>query len=252
MSNPTAVLPLPPHPEIRAYYRTPRGKREFLRDIFDETSGDYDKLEGVLSLGSGRKYRNMALRRAGLSDSMCVLDVATGTGLVAREALAIVGKRGSVIGLDPSANMLREARSLEGLTTILGVGESLPFANAQFDFLSMGYALRHLGDLRRAFREYFRVLRPGGRICLLEISRPAGAIKRGLMSSYFQLLLPILARTVTRSPQTARLWKYYWETIDQCVKPEVVLSALRDAGFIEARRHLAFGLFSEFIANRPA
>ena len=250
MSNPALATPLPPHPTLRTYYVTPSGKRAFLRDIFDETAHDYDRLEGVLALGSGRWYRRQALRRAGLTAGMRVLDVASGTGLVAREAIDVVGPGGAVVGVDPSLGMLRRARALPALRAVMGVGEALPFADEQFDFLSMGYALRHLPDLRAAFGEFHRVLRPGGRVCLLEISRPAGPVRRRLMGAYFRLLLPIIARVATTSPQTPRLWRYYWETIEQCVPPDVVLRALHDAGFADARRTLSLGVFSEFTATR--
>jgi len=249
-NNPGVALP--PHPRLQSYYGSARGaKASFLRDIFDATADDYDRLEHVVALGSGRWYRREALRRAGLVHGMRVLDVATGTGLVAREALFLLGKGAQVVGVDPSLGMLRGARSLPGLVPVLGTGEALPLADQQFDFVSMGYALRHLTDLRVAFGEYFRVLRPGGRVCILELLLPQDPVRRRLLDLYFRLLLPIVARLATRCPRTAQLWRYYWETIDRCVPPQVVLDALRDAGFQDAQRSVAFGLFSEFTATRP-
>ena len=90
-------------------------------------------------------------------------------------ALGLVGSTGYVVGLDPSAGMLHEARKGPCRNLIQGVGEELPFPDASFDFLSMGYALRHVSDLHVAFREYRRVLRPGGIVLLLEVSRPRSA-----------------------------------------------------------------------------
>src|SRR5207244_1214410 len=81
--NTAAAAALPPHPELSTYYRGARAKTAFLRQIFDDTAQDYDRVEGLLALGSGRWYRRQALRRAGLQTGMRVLDVATGTGLVA-------------------------------------------------------------------------------------------------------------------------------------------------------------------------
>jgi demethylmenaquinone methyltransferase/2-methoxy-6-polyprenyl-1,4-benzoquinol methylase len=242
---------LPPHPELSAYYRGEAGKGAFLRDIFDETACDYDCVEGVLALGSGRWYRRQALLRAKLAPGMKVLDVAMGTGLVAREAMGIVGKAGRVVGVDPSVGMLRQARAAIRASAVVGVGQSIPFAEGSFDFISMGYALRHLPDLRPAFSEFHRVLRPGGRVCILEISRPAGRVGRQLMSAYFRLLLPSLSRILDTRPKTRHLWKYYWETIDQCVAPQRVLDALADAGFTMPKRNLSLGMFSEFVAIKP-
>ncbi|MGB7161346.1 MAG: class I SAM-dependent methyltransferase, partial [Tepidisphaeraceae bacterium] len=162
------------------------------------------------------------------------------------------GAGGRVIGVDPSVGMLQQARASLGLPAVLGVGEALPLASATFDFLSMGYALRHLPDLRIAFAEFHRVLRPGGRLCILEISRPAGRLRRQLMGVYFRLLLPMLARTTTSSPQTHKLWGYYWETIDQCVPPDVVMQVLRDVGFDHVGRNVSLGMFSEFVATKRA
>jgi demethylmenaquinone methyltransferase/2-methoxy-6-polyprenyl-1,4-benzoquinol methylase len=244
------ATPLRPHPELREYYGRARGKREFLRDIFDQTAGDYDRIERMLALGTGRWYRRQALCRAGLSRGMQVLDVATGTGLVAREAIDIVGRDRFVIGVDPSAGMIGQARSLDRLLPVLGVGEALPFADAQFDFVSMGYALRHLPDLRQAFAEFHRVLKPGGRACVLEISRPAGQIQTLLLAGYFRLLLPIMARVVEASHQTHRLWEYYWQTIVQCVSPDTVMRTMRDAGFRDVKRHVELGVFSEYVGTR--
>lgn len=250
MSNSPIAVPLRPHPELPEYYGKGRRKGEFLRDIFNQTAPDYDRLERLLALGSGRWYRRQALRRAGVARGMRLLDVATGTGLVAREAIDLVGSTGHVIGVDPSFGMLSQARSLAGLLPVLGVGEALPFADEQFDFISMGYALRHLPDLRAAFAEFHRVLKPGGRLCVLEISRPAGKIQTYLLAGYFRLLLPIFARVLQASSQTHRLWEYYWDTIDQCVSPAVVMQAMTDAGFEQVRRTVSLAIFSEYIARR--
>jgi demethylmenaquinone methyltransferase / 2-methoxy-6-polyprenyl-1,4-benzoquinol methylase len=241
---------VPPHPVIDGYYRDAAGKRPFLRDIFDATAGDYDKVERVLALGTGPWHRRRELRFAGLGQGMRVLDVAMGTGLVAREAASIVGDPALVLGVDPSIGMLGEARRSLGVAAVLGVGEALPVANAAFDFVSMGYALRHLPDLGAAFREFARALKPGGRVCVLEISRPRGAIGRAALATYFRGVLPMLSRVIGTSAQTRELWRYYWQTIDACVEPEVVMASLRDAGFSGVTRRVQFGIFSTFAGTR--
>jgi demethylmenaquinone methyltransferase/2-methoxy-6-polyprenyl-1,4-benzoquinol methylase len=246
--TPTTTAVLPPHPELRTYYGSEANKGAYLRKIFDETAGDYDRVEGILALGSGRWYRRKALLRAGLAQGMQVLDVAMGTGLVAREAIGIVGDRGRVIGVDPSPGMLAQARAALNATAVVGVGQSIPFASDAFDFVSMGYALRHLPDLRAAFAEFYRVLKPGGRACILEISRPTGRLSRLAMGAYFRGVLPVLARVVRTRPATRELWTYYWETIDGCVPPDAVVAALREAGFQIVSRHRNLGIFSEFVA----
>ena len=110
---------------------------------------------------------------------MSLLDIACGTGVLAAHAQSIVGVRGFVVGLDPSPGMLREARGRGVLKLVRGVAESLPLESERFDLLSMGYALRHVSDLRATFGEYRRVLRPGGKVLILEISRPRYRAARG-------------------------------------------------------------------------
>ena len=156
-----------PIPALPGYYGDERGRRHFLRDLFDGNARDYDYVERLLALGSGSWYRRHALLRAGLAPGMHVLDVATGTGLVAREAMAIIGPEGTVVGLDPSAGMLAEAHRLLPMRLVRGRGERLPLRDASFDFVSMGFALRHVTDLNALFGEFHRVLKPGGSLCVL-------------------------------------------------------------------------------------
>ena len=85
-------------------------RRQFLTSIFDDTAPDYDRIERVLAFGSGPWYRGMALRRAGLASGAQVLDVGIGTGLVAREALKLIGETGSLVGVDPSAGMMGQVQ----------------------------------------------------------------------------------------------------------------------------------------------
>src|SRR6185503_17339647 len=115
-----------------------------------------------MSLGTGERYRGDALRSAGAHEGSRILDVATGTGVVLRSAVKLSGPGGLVVGLDPSMEMLRENRKTCAAPLFRGFGESLPFADGSFDIISMGYALRHVSDLRALFSEYARVLVPGG------------------------------------------------------------------------------------------
>lgn len=231
------------------YYADERGRRRFLRDLFDGSARDYDYVERLLALGSGSWYRRQALLRAGLASGMQVLDVATGTGLVAREALATVGPAGSVLGLDPSAGMLAEARPLP-MTLVRGRGEKLPLRDAAFDFVSMGFALRHVTDLDALFREFRRVLKPGGAVCVLEISRPRPKLVAQPLRVFMTRMVPAMARIAGRHTDTRRLMDFYWDTIDACVAPEEVLAALGRAGFDAPRRVLSLGMFSEYVAKK--
>ena len=133
------------------YYCTEEQRRPFVNRLFDQAAGQYDRLEWLISLGAGRWYRRQALGRAGLRAGMNVLDVAVGTGLLAREALRIVGKEGRVVGIDPSMGMLSQARRSLPIPLVCGRAEDLPLAPESFDFVCMGYALRHVSDLGAAW-----------------------------------------------------------------------------------------------------
>lgn len=242
---------LRPHAPLPGYYGeglAPR--RSFLRQVFDDTAEDYDRIESLLAWGSGRWYRHQALLRAGLAPAMQVVDIGCGTGLVTREALAIVGPQGSVLGVDPSPGMMGQAH-LAGATLAEGRAEAIPCPDASFDFLSMGYALRHVDDVDAAFAEFRRVLRPGARLLVLEITRPAGSLARALLKGYMHSVVPLLAGLVSRRRGTRQLWRYYWDTIEACIPPAQVLAALERAGFCDVRRYVELGIFSEYTARVP-
>lgn len=242
---------LPPHAPLTEYYRDEAERHQYLRRIFDDTAPDYDRIERVLALGSGPWYRRQALQRAGLAAGAQVLDVGIGTGMVAREALRLIGPGGTLRGVDPSAGMMGQAR-LPGVELLQGRAETLPCADASCDFLSMGYALRHIGDVAAAFGEFHRVLRPGGRLLVLEITKPATRAGTLALKAYMRGVVPVLARVVARRHHTAELWRYYWDTIEACIPPERVMRALGEAGFQDVQRHVELGIFSEYTATRPA
>ena len=234
-----------PIKSLPRYFSDERSRRRFVDGLFDRTATDYDFVETVLGFGTGRRYRREALRRAGLVPTMRMLDVATGTGLLAREARALGG---AVIGLDPSAGMLAEALRLS-VPLVRGCGERLPFADAAFDFVGMGFALRHVADIDALFAEILRVLAPGGTACLLEITRPANRLVASSLRTFMTRMVPAVARIARRDGAT--LMQFYWDSIDACVPPSTILEALQHAGFASPRRTLTLGMFSEYVARKP-
>lgn len=242
---------LVPHPALTEYYAEENQRQAFLDDIFDRTSPTYDRTEKLVGLGTGSRYRRDALLRAGLAPGMRVIDVGVGTGLVARQAADIVGDPRLVTGVDPSAGMLAHAQVPDGLALLRGTGDAIPMPDASADFLSMGFALRHLRTLDASFAEFHRVMRPGARLCLLEMTRPRGAVSRALMKAYMKWFVPAFTRLWRDDGQTYRMWRYYWDTIEACVDPQAVLSALRQAGFEDVKRHVELGIFSEYQGRRP-
>jgi demethylmenaquinone methyltransferase/2-methoxy-6-polyprenyl-1,4-benzoquinol methylase len=241
-----------PHPPLTDYYPDETQRRGWVRSIFDGTAADYDRIERIVGLGSGSWYRGEALLRAGLKPGMKVLDIGVGTGLVSRQVARIVGAPDLVTGIDPSPGMLENARVPDGVKLVRGGVEHLPFADASFDFVTMGYALRHIADLSIAFSECFRVLRPGGRYCILEITNPDGKFHATLLKGYLRGVVPWLARLTSRNAETPVLWNYYWDTIAACARPSQVMHTLEAAGFGKVDRHVELGIFSEYRSDKPA
>jgi demethylmenaquinone methyltransferase/2-methoxy-6-polyprenyl-1,4-benzoquinol methylase len=237
-----------PHAMLPEYYATADARRGFISRTFDAAAGDYDRVDRLLAFGTGAWYRRQALLRAGLAPGMRMLDVAVGTGLVAKEAVRILGDPRAITGIDPSAGMMG-AGDLAGLALVRGRGETLPFASRAFDFLSLGFALRHLDDLAAVFREFRRVLRPGGRLLMLEITRPESALGKACLKGYMRGAVPLLSRLVARDPGTPRLYRYYWDTIEGCAPPARILATLAATGFTGADRFVQLGILSEYRAT---
>ena len=240
-----------PHHPLPEYYGTgdAQGRERFLRATFDSTAVDYNRLERILGLGTGSWYRRQALNRAGLHAGMDVVDVGMGTGLVAHEILRVTGEPRRLVGVDPSPGMMNEARLPPEVVCRLGSAEAIPVPDASADFLVMGYALRHIADFAAACAEFRRVLRPGGRLLVLEITRPESRWATALLKVYMRGAIPLVARLVARAEASPMLWRYYWDTIEACVPPAEVMTTLAGHGLVGVERHVELGIFSEYRAR---
>jgi demethylmenaquinone methyltransferase / 2-methoxy-6-polyprenyl-1,4-benzoquinol methylase len=238
-----------PRPPLSVSHVGDGHRAHFVRSLFDDTAGDYDKINQIFSLGSGAWYRRRCLLRAGLHPGLRTIDVAVGTGLIAREAVRICGDRADVIGIDVSGAMLAVARRKLGVALLQGLAEELPLADGVADFVTMGYALRHVSDLLVAFREFHRVLRHGGTVLVLEIAKPTRPLARALISTYLGRLVPLLCRWAL-GRRSRQLMDYYWHTIESCVPPDEIVGAMRDSGFRDVSCEAEFDLFRSYIGRK--
>lgn len=243
--------PLPPHGTLTKYYSDDADRSRTVRELFDRSARHYDTIERIFGNG-GLLYRRASLRMNGLRPGMRVLDVAVGTAAVARGAAKEVGPSGRVVGVDPNRAMMEQARKHFAGPLVQGVAQALPFASDQFDFVTMGIALRHVPDLKAAFREYLRVLKPGGRLWILESHVARSKLGYALTRLVWAKLVPGLTLLFTRSRDAKLLMDYYWDTVDQCVSPEEIVSALAGVGFEHARARVTLpGAFCEYKGQKP-
>jgi demethylmenaquinone methyltransferase / 2-methoxy-6-polyprenyl-1,4-benzoquinol methylase len=166
------------------------------RVLFAPLGPTYDRYAAVLSLGQDPRWRRFLVSRVDVAPADTVLDVATGTGAVARELMR--QKHCTVVGVDQSPEMLAEARRRLGpnVRLVEARAEQLPFPDASFDALTFTYLLRYVADPAATLRELARVVRPGGTIASLEFGLPTG-IWRPLWEAYVRVVLPCAGRLIS-------------------------------------------------------
>ena len=179
-------------------------RKQHALGLFSGLPRRYDLAGAVLSFGQDPRWRRAMVRQIRASRSDRVLDVATGTGMV---AAALVRRYDcSVVGLDQSPEMLAGARAkleadrqlAEHVTLVRGEAESLPFGDGDFDHLTFTYLLRYVDDPAATLRELARVVKPGGRIASLEFMLPPNALARALWRVYTRAFMPVIGRMISR------------------------------------------------------
>jgi demethylmenaquinone methyltransferase/2-methoxy-6-polyprenyl-1,4-benzoquinol methylase len=166
------------------------------RTLFAPLGPTYDRYAALLSLGQDPRWRRFLVSRVAAGPDDVVLDVATGTGAVARELIR--QKRCTVVGVDQSPEMLAEARRRLGseVRLVEANAERLPFTDGEFDALTFTYLLRYVADPAATLRELARVVRPGGTIASLEFALPHG-VWRPLWELYVRAVLPFSGRLIS-------------------------------------------------------
>ena len=220
--------------------------------MFTRVAPGYDLLNRLLSLRIDTLWRARLVRESGLAPGGRLLDLCTGTGDVLLDFhRRIPGVTG--VGLDFSSGMLALARpKLKGLPFELVQGDALkaPFKAASFDACSMAFGLRNLTDVPKGLAEMRRLLKPGGRVLVLELTRPRNPLVKLAYWPYLHLWLPLMGRLL--SPDGSA-YRYLRDTIERFHSPEQVLAMMADAGLAQARAlPLMGGLATLFIAEAPA
>jgi demethylmenaquinone methyltransferase / 2-methoxy-6-polyprenyl-1,4-benzoquinol methylase len=226
---------------------TSSARKRHALELFAGLPQRYDRMGAVLSFGQDPRWRRALVRAIDPRPGQRVLDVATGTGMVAAELV----RRGhcEVVGLDQSEDMLAGARArlqsepslAARITLVKGEAESLPFADAEFDGLTFTYLLRYVDDSAATLRELARVLKPGGRIGMLEFGVPKHALARALWRGHTRVGLPLIGRVA--SPAWVDVGRFLGPNIEEFHVSEPDLPALwRSAGIDDVHeREMSFG-----------
>ena len=204
-----------------------RGAR--ISHMFDRIAPTYDLLNHLLSANQDVVWRRKAVAALRLTGEERVLDACTGTGDQA-VALLRAGAR-EVVGTDFAPEMVRLAQEKAGDRIRFQVADTtkLPFADASFDVATVSFGVRNLEDLDAGLRELRRVLKPHGRLMVLECSRPPNKVLRGLYNMYFMVVLPLIGNIVSGGADNA--YAYLPRSVQAFPGPEAFAARLRDAGF---------------------
>jgi demethylmenaquinone methyltransferase/2-methoxy-6-polyprenyl-1,4-benzoquinol methylase len=225
---------------------TPEEKTTRVRDVFDSVAGSYDLMNDIMSGGMHRLWKRFALSQTGLRPGQQALDVASGTGDLGAGLARQVGRDGLAVLTDINREMLARGRDRlidKGIgaqvTYVIANAECLPFPDRRFDCVTIGFGLRNVTDKPAALASMRRVLRPGGRLLVLEFSKPRPEI-RAAYDAYSFNVLPRLGGIVAGD---AASYRYLAESIRMHPDQETLATMIRDAGFDDCRWHnLAAGI----------
>lgn len=206
-----------------------------VRAVFDSVATRYDLMNDLMSLGIHRLWKRHTIELAGVRRGQQVLDLASGTGDLADRLAGIVGEEGLVVMTDINATMLGRGRTrmidrgrVGNVRYSLVNAEKIPFPDATFDCVTIGFGLRNVTHKQTAIDEMFRVLRPGGRALILEFSHPLSKSLSKLYDLYSFSVLPLLGRLVVNDPDS---YRYLAESIRMHPDQETLRSMMETSGF---------------------
>jgi demethylmenaquinone methyltransferase / 2-methoxy-6-polyprenyl-1,4-benzoquinol methylase len=211
--------------------------------MFDGIAGSYDLLNSLMTAGLHTRWRELGVLLAQVGPGDRALDVCCGTGDFAFALRRVVGREGSVVGLDFSSQMLAVAREKCGLNQlwvdfVQGDALHLPFPSGSFHACTVGFGIRNIPDVPRAFAEMRRVCRPGGRVVCLEITRPSIIGFKQFYGLWFDHVVPVLGRLTARDRFA---YSYLPASVKRFADPERLLGIMRDAGLVNPRCEILAG-----------
>ena len=230
-------------------------QKEKVRQMFDGIAPTYDRLNHLMSLNVDKLWRRYALREIVDGSVQQILDVACGTG-DSTISIAKAGNPGSrVTGVDISEGMMAlvmQKAAREGVHDRIRLkvadGEDLPFGEGSFHRVTCAFGIRNFEHKEQGLREFYRVLKPGGKAVILELSVPTGRTARRLYDVYFMHVLPWVGGLISGDKAA---YRYLPASVHAFPSPEVFMEMLRDAGFTQVRhRSLSFGLCRMYIGEK--
>ncbi|MGD2118424.1 MAG: bifunctional demethylmenaquinone methyltransferase/2-methoxy-6-polyprenyl-1,4-benzoquinol methylase UbiE [Chromatiales bacterium] len=218
-----------------------KDKAKRVRGVFDSVAGNYDLMNDLMSLGIHRLWKRFAVELAGVRNGHKVLDLASGTGDLAARFSGLVGPDGQVIMSDINAAMLEQGRARmfdEGHVGNVNYAQidaqQLPFPDNSFDCVTIGFGLRNVTDKQQALESIFRVLKPGGRLLVLEFSHPTSKPLQNLYDVYSFRLLPLIGKVVAKDADS---YRYLAESIRMHPDQESLKGMMQQAGFENCDYH---------------
>lgn len=218
-----------------------------IQSMFGAIAPVYDLLNHLLSLNIDQAWRRFAVRASLRPTDRRVLDVACGTGDLTAQLQRAASPGTQVVGVDFCEPMLRRAARKQPLPFLLADGLRLPFADRSFDLLTIGFGLRNMESFEAGLREMRRVLRPGGRLAILEFTTPSNPIIRAVYLLYFRRLLPAIGNLVSRS----EAYGYLSRSVLEWPSPRELARILKRCGYRRVRHaELSLGIAVLHIAER--
>lgn len=231
-------------------------KARRVRGVFDSVAPRYDLMNDLMSGGLHRLWKEFTLSQTHLRPGQRALDVAGGTGDLARGMQKQVGDRGLVVLSDINGAMLAHGRDrtidtgvIRGVEYVQANAECLPFADHSFDCITIGFGLRNVTDKPAALRSMQRVLKPGGQLLVLEFSHPTLPALRPIYDAYSFKILPFLGKLVANDADS---YRYLAESIRKHPDQDTLLGMMQDAGLVECRYHnLSGGIVAVHRGYKP-